>query len=173
MTTIHFFAEEGCKGASSGPVKQDVPNLSSVGFLQRAKSLRVSGNPCIVFKEKDFKGNFALFQEGDCDSLGEFSEAISSVRVVKGGLRDPEITVYEHINYGGKATTLTSPTPNLNSYEMNNMISSHKVTKGAWRLYEKEDYDGSCIVALAGDNLDSYLSIGWNDTVNSLKPYKP
>ncbi|KAJ1211563.1 hypothetical protein NDU88_006921 [Pleurodeles waltl] len=171
MTIIHFFAEEGCEGISSEGVTEDLPNLASIGFLKRVKSMRVSGNPCVVFKEGDFKGEFELFREGDHDSLGEFSEAISSVRVVKGGLRDPEITVYEHVNYGGKAATLTSPTPNLNSYEMNNMISSHKVTKGAWRLYQKEDYEGARFVALAGDNQASYCRIGRNDTVSSLKPY--
>ncbi|XP_078533343.1 epidermal differentiation-specific protein-like [Lissotriton helveticus] len=172
MTTIYFYTEVGFKGEVSDAVEEDQADLATIGFLKRAKSMKVSGGLCVVFKETGFKDDFELFREGEYKNLDAFSEAISSVRVVKGGLGNPKITIYEKEGYRGVERTLTAATPNLNVFKMNDMVSSHKVTNGAWCLYEKEDYKGDRIVALAGDELPKYESIGFDNTASSLKPYQ-
>ncbi|CAH2297396.1 Hypothetical predicted protein [Pelobates cultripes] len=172
MSKLQLFAYTDMKGDSVS-LDNDIPNLASVGFLKRAKSLRVHGDPWVVFSDKNYKGEFKIYKEGDYNSIPDFEDMICSVRVVNGGLYDPQITVYEHINYGGRSLILTKNVEDLSSYEMSNMVSSHKVQNGVWILYDKKHFQGSKMVALAGDAVPNYKDIGWNDKVNSLKFFSP
>ncbi|XP_072270099.1 epidermal differentiation-specific protein-like [Pyxicephalus adspersus] len=155
------------------PISSDNPDLSSIGFLNKARSIKVHGDPWIVFTEKHYKGKFECLKPGNYNSIPAIEKNISSVRCVNGGLYSYKITVYEHIHYGGRAVTLTEAADTLKSYDFDNMISSHKVAHGAWILYNKEYYNGNQMVAVAGDEIPNYLPLGWNDKVSSLKPVEP
>uniref|UniRef100_A0A8C5P6H6 Beta/gamma crystallin 'Greek key' domain-containing protein n=1 Tax=Leptobrachium leishanense TaxID=445787 RepID=A0A8C5P6H6_9ANUR len=140
MSKLELFAEVDMKGESVS-VSADTPDLTSVGFLRHAKSLRVYGeDPWIVFSDINYRGDFRAYKEGEYNSIPGFENMISSVRVVRGGLYDPEITVYEHIYYGGKSLNLKKNAQDLSTHGMNDMISSHIVHRGAWLLYEDKNY---------------------------------
>uniref|UniRef100_A0A1B8XYD8 Beta/gamma crystallin 'Greek key' domain-containing protein n=1 Tax=Xenopus tropicalis TaxID=8364 RepID=A0A1B8XYD8_XENTR len=165
---LELFSEPNLKG-DSVKLKADSGDLSSVGFLKRAQSLRVVGDPWIVFTGTQYQGEFTHYKEGSCNIPG-FANEISSVRVVPGGILTPKITLYEHIKYGGRAVTLEKAAESLKSYGFDNMISSHKTESGAWILYDGEHYRGSRMVTVAGDRVPNYVPLGWNDRVSSVRP---
>ncbi|XP_073472521.1 epidermal differentiation-specific protein-like [Aquarana catesbeiana] len=172
MNTLELFEFPDFKGAFAS-IKQDIADLTSVGFLKKAQSLKICGDPWFIFSEAGYRGKFRCFKEGNYNSIPEFQKNISSVRLVKGGLYNPKITLYEHINYRGKSFTLDRPTDSLKPYGFDNMVSSHKWVSGAWILYTREYYTGDQMVALAGDENPDYRTLGWNDKVSSLKPVLP
>uniref|UniRef100_A0A8C5MA34 Beta/gamma crystallin 'Greek key' domain-containing protein n=1 Tax=Leptobrachium leishanense TaxID=445787 RepID=A0A8C5MA34_9ANUR len=169
MASIELFSQRDLKGDSVS-VGADNPDFTQIGFNDRTKSMRVTGGePWVVFEHINYKGDFKLYKPGDYNSLPGFEEKISSVKVVRGGLDGPEIRVYEHINYGGREVILTKNQENLGSHGLNDQISSHKVIGGAWILYEHAQYQGNKMVALAGEEVDNYGHLGWNDKVSSLQ----
>lgn len=172
MNTLELFEFPDFKGASVS-IQRDNADLTSVGFLKKAESLKINGEPWFVFSEVNYRGKFRCFMEGNYNSIPAFQKNISSVRHVKGGLYNHKVTLYEHIHYGGKSISLDRPTDSLNPYRFDNMVSSHKFVSGAWILYDGEYYTGNQMVALSGDEIPDYRALGWNDKVNSLKPVLP
>ncbi|KAM5125678.1 epidermal differentiation-specific protein-like [Mantella aurantiaca] len=169
MNFIELFECRNFSGASVS-IHQDDPDLRNVGFLKKAQSLKVSGDPWVVFSEQCYKGNFRCFKQGNYSSIPAFDDMICSVRHVKGGLYNPKITLYEDVNYKGREVPLGRPTDSLKSYGFDNMASSHKVESGAWILFKMEFYRGDQMVALSGDSNPNYDTSGWNDVTSSLRP---
>ncbi|KAE8633781.1 hypothetical protein XENTR_v10002090 [Xenopus tropicalis] len=172
MSTLELFEFPDMKGDSHS-FTADAADLATVGFLKRAQSLRVIGEPWIVFTDLKYQGKYAVFKEGIYSSIPGFSKSICSTRIVQGGLYEPKITVFEHINYLGRAQDLGKDADSLKTYGMESMISSHKVAKGAWVLYQGDFFTGATMVTIAGDNVPDYTKIGWNDKVNSVKAITP
>lgn len=172
MNTLELFELPDFEGASVS-IKEDTPSLRDVGFLNKAQSLKITGEPWFLFSDANYKGNFRCFNQGNYSSIPAIQKDIESARHVKGGLYNPKITLYEHINYGGRAVTLEKAANSLKSYGFDNMASSHKQVSGAWIVYAGEYYTGDQIVALAGDEVPDYRKIGWNDKASSLKPVQP
>ncbi|OCU01525.1 hypothetical protein XELAEV_18007316mg [Xenopus laevis] len=171
MSTIELFEFPDMKGDSHS-LTDDTPDLAQFGFLKRAQSIRVIGEPWVVFTDSKYQGQYAVFKEGIYSSIPGFSKSISSTRIVKGGLYEPKITVYEHINYGGRAQVLLKDADSLKTYGMETMVSSHKVDKGAWVLYQGDFFTGKTMVTIAGDSVPDYTKIDWNDKANSVKAIK-
>ncbi|XP_077323516.1 epidermal differentiation-specific protein-like [Lithobates pipiens] len=169
MNTLELFQFPDFKG-SSVSIKKDTADLATVGFLEKAESLKITGEPWFVFSGTNYGGKFGVFKEGNYNSLPGYEKTISSVRHVKGGLHNPTITLYEGLSYGGESINLERPTDTLRPYKFDNKVSSHKYVSGAWILYEGEFYTGNQIVTLAGDEIPDYRKIGWNNKVSSLKP---
>ncbi|XP_073472640.1 epidermal differentiation-specific protein-like [Aquarana catesbeiana] len=172
MNALELFESPNFKG-SSVSIEQDMEDLTTVGFLHKAGSLKVHGDPWIVFTEIKYKGQFKCFVEGSYPSIPALEKKISSVRVVRGGLYNPTITLFEHINYGGKSVTLEKAANSLKLYGFDNMASSQKNFHGAWILYSEEYYNGHQMVTVAGDDIPDYHKFGWGDKVSSLKPLDP
>ncbi|XP_073472715.1 epidermal differentiation-specific protein-like [Aquarana catesbeiana] len=172
MSSLELFELPNFKGDFVS-IKQDTGDLTSNGFLQRARSLKVHGDPWIVFTGINYKGEFKCYSEGSYPSIPEFDKKISSVRVVKGGLYNPTITLFEHGYYGGKPVTLEKAANKLKPYGFDNMASSQKNVRGAWILYAEEYYKGEQRVTLAGDDIPDYHALGWGNKVSSLKPLEP
>ncbi|OCT73362.1 hypothetical protein XELAEV_18036346mg [Xenopus laevis] len=166
---IELYALPNLQGRSHS-LQADSPDLSTVGFLKRAQSLRVIGDPWIIFTETKYQGDFTYYKEGTYNSIPHFANKISSVRVVPGGFFTPKITVYEHVNYEGKMVTLEKSADSLKPYQLDDMASSHKTQHGAWILYEDEYYRGKKMITVAGDHVPNYVPLGWNDKVSSVKP---
>ncbi|XP_075435546.1 epidermal differentiation-specific protein-like [Ascaphus truei] len=174
MSGLELFEDPNFKGDTGAiSLHESTPDLATKNFLNRTSSLRVTGDPWIVFTEINYRGDFQIYREGKHALIPEFDNKIASVKVVKGGLSTPKITLYEDIHYKGKEKILTQALPSLGSAGMDHMISSHKVQSGAWLLYQQEHYEGASMVAVAGDNQPDYRCIGWNDKMRSLKPYSP
>ncbi|XP_077334612.1 epidermal differentiation-specific protein-like [Lithobates pipiens] len=172
MNTLELFEFPEFAGESVS-IEQDTTNLADVGFLKKAQSLKINGEPWFLFSENGYKGKFRCFKPGNYSSIPSFQKNIGSARRVKGGLYNPKITLYEHIHYGGRPVTLEKPTDSLQSYGFDNTASSHKQVKGAWILYSGEYYTGEQIVALAEEDIPNYCHLDWNDKVSSLKPVQP
>ncbi|XP_077323517.1 epidermal differentiation-specific protein-like [Lithobates pipiens] len=169
MNTIELFQFPDFKGDSVS-IKKDNADLATVGFLNKAESLKITGEPWFVFSEANYRGKFRVFKEGNYNSIPTFEKTISSVRHVKGGLHNPKITLYEGSCYRGREVNLDRPTDSLRPYKFNNKASSHNSVSGAWILYDGEFYTGDQIVTLAGDEISDYYKFGWNNEVSSLKP---
>lgn len=172
MSSLELFELPNFKGDYVS-IDHETKDLTSIGFLQRARSLKVHGDPWIVFSGINYTGQFKCYSEGSYASIPAFEKKISSVRVVKGGLYNPTITLFEHGYYGGKSVTLTKAANSLKPYGFDNIVSSQKNVHGAWVLYSEEYYKGEQRVTVAGDNIEDYHALGWGDKVSSLKPLDP
>ncbi|XP_075704664.1 epidermal differentiation-specific protein-like [Rhinoderma darwinii] len=174
MNTLELFEFPNFKGESVS-LDRDNSDLSTVHFLQKAQSLKVHEDPWTVFSNVNYHytGNFECFSEGHYPSIPSWANKISSARLVKGGLYQPKITLYEHVCYGGRSVYLENAENELRSSRLANMTSSHKDVSGAWILYSGEYYKGDRMVTVAGEDLSNYHSYGWGDKVNSLKPITP
>uniref|UniRef100_A0A8C5N0M1 Beta/gamma crystallin 'Greek key' domain-containing protein n=1 Tax=Leptobrachium leishanense TaxID=445787 RepID=A0A8C5N0M1_9ANUR len=168
MSRIELFAERDFLG-NSMTLDADTPNLTLKGFNDVTKSMRVIGEPWVVFQHINYEGEFNLYRPGNYNSLGGFEDMISSVRKVSGGLDNPEIILYEHTNYGGRSVTLTNNAEDLRTYGFNDTTSSHKMIRGAGVLYEHIHFQGKKMVTLPGDNVPDYVPLGWNDAANSVQ----
>ncbi|XP_073472654.1 epidermal differentiation-specific protein-like [Aquarana catesbeiana] len=172
MNALELFELPDFKGDFVS-IEQDTKDLTSVGFLQRARSLKVHGDPWIVFTGISYEGKFKCYLEGSYPSIPALEKKISSVRVVRDGLYNPSITLFEHIYYGGKTVTLEKAANSLKPYGFDNMASSQNNVSGAWILYSEEYYKGEQKVTVAGDDIPDYHKFGWGDKVSSLKPLEP
>jgi Zn-dependent protease with chaperone function len=77
------------------------------------------------------------------------------------------ITIYEHIQFGGKSVTITSPTSQLDSF-WNDQVSSLQIT-GVWELCKKKDFRDCRVFDAEATDLRQ-VGVGWNDEVTSLRP---
>ncbi|KAM9445826.1 epidermal differentiation-specific protein-like [Clarias gariepinus] len=146
----------------------NVPNLRDENFDDCISSVKVIGNPWVAYTDINFKGETIVYEEGEYPSVS-CNDAFSSLELVTEDLDDPQITLYEHINYQGQSLVLNCET-NLCFGNFNDKASSHKVQRGAWVLYEHTDRHGRILVARAGRDLPNY---DWfNDRLSHLHPLK-
>lgn len=81
------------------------------------------------------------------------------------------VTVYEHINYGGKSKSFGVGVHDITETEFNDIISAVKVLKGyKVTLYKDWKATGETVV-LTSDNSD-LLKINFNDKTSSIKVEK-
>uniref|UniRef100_A0A4W3H2N0 Beta/gamma crystallin 'Greek key' domain-containing protein n=1 Tax=Callorhinchus milii TaxID=7868 RepID=A0A4W3H2N0_CALMI len=145
-----------------------VPTLTKYGFMNMARSLKVEGNPWVAFDDESFRGNFKIFKEGDHTNLGTFAQCISSIQEITVCLENPEIVLYEHVNYYGKAVSIFEVTRDMKGTGLDDVVSSHKVKKGAWILYKNTGLRGTRMFTT--ENHPNHCYLGWNDQMSSLKP---
>uniref|UniRef100_A0AAY4BJE3 Beta/gamma crystallin 'Greek key' domain-containing protein n=1 Tax=Denticeps clupeoides TaxID=299321 RepID=A0AAY4BJE3_9TELE len=145
------------------------PDLRDVSFNDCISSVKVIGQPWVLYEHPHCQGAQFYFEEGECRSV-VWHDAISSLEQVKEDLTNPQITLYENQNYGGRSITLNCET-NLCFGSFNDMISSCRVDRGAWVLYEHPNRGGRSILVRAGRK---FPSIGWIDNqVSWVRPLKP
>jgi len=84
------------------------------------------------------------------------------------GETQPSITVYEHVDYGGRSATFNGPVPDLGPYGMEDKISSYRA-KGSWTVYEDDNYGGASDT-ITGNDPDPYPGAPLHDKISSLKP---
>ncbi|KAL7864054.1 hypothetical protein AOLI_G00154740 [Acnodon oligacanthus] len=146
-----------------------VPNLVRENFNDCISSLKVIGNPWVVYTDINYSGSQFVYEEGEYPRV-EFNDSISSLEMVTEDLTNPQITLYEHDNYRGRSLVLNTET-NLVYGSFHDVASSHKVQRGAWVLYEHINRAGAQMVARASRDLPNY---GWfNDKVSHVRPLKP
>ncbi|XP_036417138.1 epidermal differentiation-specific protein-like [Colossoma macropomum] len=149
----------------------DVSNLIDHNFNDCISSLKVIGNPWVAFRDVNFCGPQSVFEEGEYARLENHNnDTFSSLQLVTEDLSNPQITLYEHVNYQGRSLVINCET-NLCYGSFNDITSSHKVQRGAWVLYEHANQTGSIIVARAHRDVPSYGP--FNDLLSYLRPLKP
>nr|BAA85464.1 gep [Cynops pyrrhogaster] len=155
----------------------DVPDLTKECFNDCISSVKVVGQPWILYEHPNYQGRCIALEEGEHSHLpfsflSSLTDKISSLKLITDDLINPQITVYENMHEGGKALVLTQESDMVFG-GMNNKISSHRVQSGAWVLYENREKRGRCIVARAGEYLANYCDIGFNDQVSYVYPLRP
>ncbi|XP_059818533.1 epidermal differentiation-specific protein-like [Hypanus sabinus] len=147
----------------------DVQDLAVENFTNAVRSIRVIGRHWVVYDGTNFKGDFKVFGPGDHGKLDYLDRAISSLRLVKENLLNPEIVLCEHVDYGGMTRSIKETTDDLSKSGFDNLVSSHKVKEGVWILYQDLNQKGPRLITFQGDEWTDYRQFGWNDKLSSVK----
>ncbi|XP_069036287.1 epidermal differentiation-specific protein-like [Lepisosteus oculatus] len=170
MSKIIVFTNEGFTGRTA-EFKNHVHDLEERGFNNAISSLKVIGAPWVAYYEKNFVGKQWVFEEGEYPILDD-KESFSSLRMITDELDNPEIQLFEHINYKGREVILREET-NLQEIAFSDTASSHKVKGGVWVLYKGVNRQGSQLVSFPGENVPNYVQIGFNDLARHVRPLLP
>ncbi len=138
-------------------VTRSTPNLSYMGFENRASSVYVMSGSWEFCTEPYYKGLCRVYGPGEHRSLGTQSNRISSARLVEdplANLRPPaewspsgeaELTLYDRQNFSGPLRSLRGPTPNFEVLGINDAAASLIVQRGTWQLCTDANYRGDCV----------------------------
>ncbi|RXN24094.1 epidermal differentiation-specific -like protein [Labeo rohita] len=170
MSKIIVFSKDGFEGRTA-EFKNDVHNLEKKGFNQVISSLKVIGAPWVTYYDKNFTGKQRVFEEGEYAIL-EDKGKFSSLRMITDDLDDPEIQLFENVNYQGRPVTLFKET-NLHNIDFSDVVSSHKVKGGVWVLHEHVSRQGAQLVSFPGDEVPSYFPLSFNDVASHVRPLLP
>ncbi len=81
------------------------------------------------------------------------------------------LTIFEDDNFGGRATTLRSATPDLRVTGLDGKASSLRVGRDEfWEVCSNRNYGGSCVVVSGAES--SLRRSGWNDRIESARPVR-
>uniref|UniRef100_A0A9J7ZT09 Beta/gamma crystallin 'Greek key' domain-containing protein n=2 Tax=Cyprinus carpio TaxID=7962 RepID=A0A9J7ZT09_CYPCA len=170
MSKIVVFTKEGFNGRTA-EFKNNVNNLEKRGFNNAISSLKVIGAPWVAYYDKNFTGKQRVFEEGEYATL-EDKGKFSSLKMIADDLDDPEIQLFEHVDYQGRRVTLRRET-NLHDIDFSDIASSHKVKGGVWVLYQHVNCQGDQLVSFPGDEVPSYLPLSFNDVASHVRPLLP
>ncbi|NXF79459.1 EDSP protein, partial [Sclerurus mexicanus] len=149
----------------------DIGNLRDVGWNDIVSSVKVSGQPWVAYEHAGYKGQLLVFEEGDYSYVGDsMNDKISSLQLITEDLRNPQITLYEHTEYKGRTWVIRTAT---DMGEDRNIVSSHKVQRGAWLLCEHVDESGIRYIAREHEDFPDYRVINFNDKLSFLRPLRP
>uniref|UniRef100_A0A672JYG3 Beta/gamma crystallin 'Greek key' domain-containing protein n=1 Tax=Sinocyclocheilus grahami TaxID=75366 RepID=A0A672JYG3_SINGR len=149
----------------------NVNNLEKKGFNNAISSLKVIGTPWVAYYDKLFTGKQRVFEEGEYATL-EDKGKFSSLKMITDDLDDPEIQLFEHVDFQGRSVTLYKET-NLHDIDFSDTASSHKVKSGVWVLHEHVNHQGDQLVSFPGDEVPSYLPLSFNDVASHVHPLLP
>ncbi|XP_033114660.1 epidermal differentiation-specific protein-like [Anneissia japonica] len=172
---IIIYQDTNFKGTSRELTSKE-SNLSSIGFNDRVSSIRVIGSVWVGYEHSQYKGRQYILEEGDYSTWRAWqgsNDQLSSLKKLNLDIGEtPQITLYQHNNYSGRAVNFTYKITNLSYYRFNDEVSSVKVKSGVWILYEHANFNGKQWVVTEGSYYSACSFRGENDKVSSLRPIK-
>ncbi|XP_032942915.1 epidermal differentiation-specific protein-like [Catharus ustulatus] len=151
----------------------DIPNLTAVGWNDIVSSVKVGGQPWVAYEHVEYEGQFLVFEEGEHSFVGkDMNDKISSLQLIIEDLHNPQITLYQHVEYKGRSR-IVRETTNLAGGEDDDIVSSHKVQRGVWLLCENSDGSGPPHLAQEHEDVPNYKTIDFNDKLSFLRPLRP
>lgn len=165
-------------GGRAVTVRGATPDLSQLGFNDRASSVIVRSGTWELCEHAGFQGHCITLQRGEYRQLQGFNDVVSSVREVgdrrddrdgrdgrgpgwrgdrderdgRGGgygRREP-IVLFAQAGFGGRRAELTGDVRKLDDYDFNDRAGSVIVNEGRWELCEHANFGGRCIVLNPG-----------------------
>ncbi|KAK7130505.1 hypothetical protein R3I94_008696 [Phoxinus phoxinus] len=170
MSKIIVYSRPSFEGRSA-EFMYDVSNLAEKGFDNSIASIKVIGEPWVAYYDKKFAGKQQVFEQGEYATF-EDKDKFSSLKKVTADLTDPEIQLFEHVNYGGRSVILRKET-NLQEITFSNIASSHKVTRGVWVLYDGINRQGFQLIAFPGEQVSNYGALCFNNKASCVRPLLP
>lgn len=136
------------------------PNISRVGFNDRASSVVVSSGRWEVCTDADFKGYCATLGPGEYPNLdARFNDRISSAREVGeqgnqtgayGKYGRGAIELFGQPEFRGKTILLERDTRNFDGSGFNDRAASVIVKEGTWELCSDAGHKGNCRLYVPG-----------------------
>ncbi len=180
VAQVTFYEHEGFQGRSFTTGRQ-IGNLERSGFNDRASSVEVASDRWEVCEDVRFSGRCVVLRPGRYPSLAAMglNDRVSSVRTVARNARiddqryapapmAPQVTLYEHENFGGRSFTTDRPVENFGRNGFNDRASSVDVVGAPWEACEDVRFSGRCVVLRPG-RYPSLAAMGLNDRVSSVR----
>ncbi|MGZ5131353.1 MAG: beta/gamma crystallin-related protein [Caldimonas sp.] len=153
------------------------PDISRVGFNDRASSIVVTSGRWELCSDADFKGTCATFTRGEYPTLeGRLNDRISSAREVgsygdrRGGYAEygrGAVQLFSRPNFAGSSLKLEADAPSLNQSNFNDRAASLIVTQGTWELCVDDNFAGDCRSYTPGSYPE--LGFGLDKSVSSAR----
>ncbi|MES2127144.1 MAG: beta/gamma crystallin-related protein [Pseudomonadota bacterium] len=157
------------------------PDLSDLGFNDKASSMVVRAGRWEVCVDSEFRGECAIFERGEYRNLARFNNMISSVREVGTGRdrnswqrhRGPRgmIELFAQQGLNGNSTRLVRDMNDFVQIGFNDRTSSINIEDGTWQLCSDADFRGTCRVFNPGRYND--LGSGLTGQVSSARMVSP
>ncbi|MBQ0937306.1 beta/gamma crystallin-related protein [Ideonella paludis] len=160
-------------------VTGNMPNLDAVGFNDEISSIEVRRGQWLFCEHADFRGKCITLGPGRHSIETYFNDAISSIRMADGGNSGwnnnggwstgnvmGAVTIYEHIDSGGRSLAVNGPMTDLSRNGFNDSVSSVDIRQGSWQFCSDADFGGRCITLGPGrHNIDALM----NDEISSIR----
>lgn len=162
-------------GGRQVTLRDYTPNISEVGFNDRASSVVVRSGRWEVCTDADFKGYCAVMERGEYRTLDpSFNDRISSAREVgtTGSVAVPpmgrgSIELFGQPGFRGKGVSLDKSADNFAEFNFNDRASSVIVHGGTWVLCTDAGFRGTCRTYAPGRYAD--LGPGMNRLISSAR----
>ena len=182
---ITYYEREGFAGQSFTAQNQ-VGNLESNGFYDRASSAVVTGNRWEVCEDARYNGRCVVLRPGRYSSLAAMglNDRIASVRAVSASavisdysyapapVADSDAAVqvifYENEGFQGNSFTAERRVGNFQRFGFDDRASSVVVLGERWEVCENPKFTGRCVVLRPG-RYSTLAAMGLNDRISSVR----
>jgi hypothetical protein len=177
-------------GGPAVTVREQVPDLSSDGFNDRASSVRVRSGRWQLCENANFDGRCIVLGPGEYRKLEGFNDVLSSLREVGAdgdrgdrgdrghGRHDDQrgdrghgrggapIVLYSQSRFNGAEVELRDDIRKLDRLDFNDQAGSVIIREGTWQLCDDADFRGKC-VELSPGRYDNLRDMG--DRISSVR----